>query len=186
MSRSAFELETAYLKNLLNKIVDKLNKLELDLKRTDQDKDDIQRNFYKDVRLNSSTYSGLMDTSVSIRQQQQLISERENRSYKSQRQKKILQKMKLNPYFARLDLIEGDSKKVEKIYIGLGSFSDQNDNFLVYDWRSPIASVYYESSLGELTYESPVGEKKVNVSLKRQFTFEERPIKIFLRYRRSY
>ena len=40
---------------------------------------------------------------------------------------------------------------------------------LIYDWRAPISSMFYDYELGEATYISPVGEISGDVSLKRQY-----------------
>ena len=40
---------------------------------------------------------------------------------------------------------------------------------LIYDWRAPISSMFYDYELGEATYTSPVGEISGDVSLKRQY-----------------
>ena len=40
---------------------------------------------------------------------------------------------------------------------------------LIYDWRAPISSMFYDYELGEATYTSPAGEISGDVSLKRQY-----------------
>ena len=51
----------------------------------------------------------------------------------------------LNPYFGRVDFNN------EKLYIGLTDVSKDNSN-LVYDWRSDIASLYYDENIGKSKY----------------------------------
>lgn len=84
---------------------------------------------------------------------------------------------KKTPYFARIDFKEKGEPKSESIYIGLGSFTDREDHFLIYDWRAPISSIYYEGKTGEVTYQTPDGPQDVNISLKRQFLIEDGQIK---------
>src|SRR5699024_10374127 len=60
--------------------------------------------------------------------------------------------------------------------IGLSSFTDQKDHFLIYDWRAPISSIYYDGKLGDVTYQTPDGEQRVNVLLKRQFLIKDQRI----------
>ena len=57
--------------------------------------------------------------------------------------------------------------RVEKMYIGPATFFDEDDNVQVYDWRAPIASLFYEGTLGELQYETPNGFEKAQAFLKR-------------------
>ena len=56
------------------------------------------------------------------------------------------------------------------IYIGIHTFYDSQSKMnLIYDWRAPISSMFYDYELGEATYTSPVGEISGDVSLKRQY-----------------
>lgn len=119
----------------------------------------------------------MMETSVSIRQQQQMLEERENSWQHATDEYAKLKKMEDTPYFARLDFEESGENKAETIYIGLGSFTDSPDHYLVYDWRAPISSIYYDSKIGNVTYETPMGTQSVNVTLKRQFQIKNSKIK---------
>src|SRR5690625_5944573 len=61
-------------------------------------------------------------------------------------------------------------KYKDEIYIGIASFIDHEDeNFLIYDWRAPISSLYYDYALGKAGYETMNGKITGEVSLKRQF-----------------
>ncbi|MCT7722221.1 MAG: ATP-dependent DNA helicase, partial [Lactobacillus crispatus] len=55
----------------------------------------------------------------------------------------------------------------------LGSFADKDDHFLIYDWRAPISSIYYDGKLGKVSYNSPEGEITVDMTKKRQFMIED-------------
>lgn len=147
------------------------------VKTANKDLEEINKNFTNDVRIKTQTYSGMMDTAMSIRQQQQMLSERENRRDFAAKKIETLNKLEQNPYFARIDFHEMGEPKTETIYIGLSSFTDQPDHYLVYDWRAPISSIYYDGGIGDVTYQTPDGEQKVNVQLKRQFQISDGKIK---------
>ncbi|MHA8110137.1 RNA polymerase recycling motor HelD [Lactobacillaceae bacterium Melli_B4] len=172
MADSIKEYEQHHLDVVEDEIRTQKHKFEISAKKAEQDESAIQDNFYNDVRLNSGTYSGLMDTSVSIRQQQQLLDERQNSWNNATAQVEKLKRLQERPYFARLDLHEAGEDKDETIYIGLASLSDKPDHYLIYDWRAPISSIYYENKLGEVKYATPDGEQTVDVKLKRQFQIE--------------
>jgi DNA helicase-2/ATP-dependent DNA helicase PcrA len=56
------------------------------------------------------------------------------------------------PYFARIDFIPDlDNKKIVS-YIGKVGIMADNGDMIVTDWRAPIASIYYDSNLGEVNY----------------------------------
>jgi len=46
---------------------------------------------------------------------------------------------------------------------------DKSHEMHVYDWRSPIASVFYRFGTGKAFYEAPAGKIKGEVDLKRQY-----------------
>lgn len=147
------------------------------VKRAKSEEKEINANFFDDVRLNFNNDSAMTETAVSIEQQRQMLQERNNSWQQSSRQLATLQKMEKTPYFARIDFKEKGESKSESIYIGLGSFTDREDHFLIYDWRAPISSIYYEGKTGEVTYQTPDGPQDVNISLKRQFLIEDGQIK---------
>ena len=128
---------------------------------------------FNDIHMNTTTYSGMMDTAMSVRAQQQMLDERENSWQHAADRLSTLKRLEAKPYFARIDFLEKGAQKPETIYIGLASFSDRPDHFLVYDWRAPISSIYYDGKLGPVSYETPVGKQEVDVRLKRQFQIED-------------
>ncbi len=81
-----------------------------------------------------------------------------------------LQKMQDSPYFARIDFTEEGEEEKEKIYIGQYSLTDDDTyDMLVFDWRSPIASIFYRFEIGDVQYEAPGGIICGSISLKRQY-----------------
>lgn len=62
----------------------------------------------------------------------------------------------------------------EQVYIGVSSFVDEDAmNFLVYDWRTPIASLYYDYPPGAAAYETPGGRVTGTMLLKRQYRIRD-------------
>lgn len=161
--------EQARMDMVVDKIKIAQKKNQEDIDNAERDEKEIQADFKNNVRIKTSTYSGMMDTALSIRQQQQLLQERQNNWQRATQELTILKKLEKKPYFARIDFQEEGQDKVESAYIGLASFSDSPDNFLVYDWRAPISSIYYDGGLGKVTYDTPDGEQSVDLTLKRQF-----------------
>lgn len=76
------------------------------------------------------------------------------------------------PYFARIDFAEKE-EPFQKLYIGKIGVQDDADNLVTLDWRSPVATLYYDSSVGPVTYEAPGGMVEGELSLKRQLEVEE-------------
>lgn len=80
-----------------------------------------------------------------------------------------IERAKNTPYFARIDF-EGKHKDV--CYIGKLGISDYDNNIITVDWRAPISSLYYDSNIGDCSYEAPEGNIKGKLTLKRQYTIE--------------
>ena len=75
-----------------------------------------------------------------------------------------------NPYFGRIDFRSAGSGEPEPVYIGVHTFHDfDTRTSLVYDWRAPIASMYYDYELGAAAYTSPAGKVEGKISRKRQY-----------------
>ena len=56
------------------------------------------------------------------------------------------------PYFGRIDFRDKKLKKDEVYYIGRSVIADNPAEPEVIDWRAPIASVYYDAALGDVSY----------------------------------
>ena len=75
-----------------------------------------------------------------------------------------------SPYFARIDFKFDDEEEFEEIYIGRNSLKEEKThNMYIYDWRSPIASVFYRFVTGEVYYDAPIGRITGEVNKKRQY-----------------
>ncbi len=75
------------------------------------------------------------------------------------------------PYFACVDFVEDGKTKGKKFYIGVGNIM-HDFKLYVYDWRAPLASLYYECEVGRGQYTAPCGTIEGNILSKRKFTFE--------------
>ncbi|PLS16216.1 helicase [Bacillus sp. M6-12] len=144
---------------------------------TETEINDIRQSFWEDVRVNLDTPDDIHETHTSIIQQAELLAERERRRGHNDKQLNILRRLKNSPYFGRIDFKEENETEPEKIYIGIGSyFDEETDMFLVYDWRAPISSVYYDYSLGSAAYNAPFGTIQGLLELKRQYVIKNSSI----------
>jgi DNA helicase-2/ATP-dependent DNA helicase PcrA len=134
---------------------------------------DIRKRFWEEVTVNTSTDEDFEETFYSIKQQEAVLSERE-RSHRLRVQRwKSMTRLLPSPYFGRIDFQEYGLSFSEQIYIGVSSFVDVDGmSFLVYDWRTPIASMYYDYSPGASAYETPGGQITGTMMLKRQYQIQ--------------
>ena len=84
------------------------------------------------------------------------------------------------PFFARVDFAEVGAAAPERIVIGLYGVTGEDEEPLVYDWRAPICSLYYDSQPGEASYACPAGVVRGTMTLKRQYRMEEGELKFYV------
>lgn len=134
----------------------------------------------KDMWENTVHFSNDFDRLTEINQ---YLSELNNQTanYGSALQKtKLYKRMIDSPYFGRFDLAEDNTTTREKIYIGLANLmDDQTHEIYIYDWRAPIASIFYRSELGQASYNAPLGVISGNVLLKRQYKIKNSKLQYF-------
>lgn len=102
--------------------------------------------------------SGLRNTELSVEYNRRAI-------YK-------LQKMLKTPYFARIDFREDGTPTAEEIYIGLSTLLDAEGRPLIYDWRAPVSSMFYDYELGPAEYRCEAGVIRGEITRKRQYKIE--------------
>ena len=92
----------------------------------------------------------------------------------------LLEKMIKSPYFARIDFKFDDEDEFEKIYIGRSSLRKNSyQEMYVYDWRSPITSIFYRFMTGEAFYDAPCGRVTGELNLKRQYEIKNGKLEYF-------
>ena len=89
-------------------------------------------------------------------------------------QRKRLFRLLDTPYFGRIDFTPKGNKNAQSVYVGVHNFQDgKTGKNLVYDWRAPISSMFYDYEPGEAQYSSNRGVVKGEVSLKGSFASEK-------------
>lgn len=159
------EFELNHLSATIKVINKKIEKAQIelaDLKNLFEEKRlELGNNFYeyKQGQDLSGTFS-----SMSQIEEQQLGLEKEISKLRNQNN---------SPYFARIDF--QTSSALQKVYIGLGSIISNKKVYAV-DWRSPIASIYYEYELGDAQYKINDKVIKGALTLKRQYKIENQQL----------
>ncbi|HBI04149.1 MAG TPA: helicase [Paenibacillaceae bacterium] len=135
---------------------------------------EIRKNFWDDVTVNSEDLYEMAETYASMRQQAEILTEREVTHRHDFTQLKALKKLESSPYFGRIDFLEDEAKKADQIYLGIASLmDDEGENFLIYDWRAPVSSLYYDYPPGPAQYKTPGGMITGTMELKRQFIIRD-------------
>ncbi|TVX94211.1 RNA polymerase recycling motor HelD [Paenibacillus agilis] len=173
-----FEAEQLRVVRVLECINDRLDNLQDELQYVKGDVVSIRQTFWDDVTVNVEDASEEAETAASIKQQAELLSERERSYRRAHKQAKILQRLQHSPYFGRIDFQEKGELKADQVYLGTGSLLDDDGmEFVIYDWRAPISSLYYDFPPGEAEYKTPDGTISGELELKRQFIIRGAQIK---------
>ena len=88
------------------------------------------------------------------------------------RKRKLL-KLGQSPYFGRIDFTP-EGKSTWAVYIGVYSFLDERQRqSLIYDWRAPVSSMFYDFELGQASFTTPSGVIQGTIELKRQYKIRD-------------
>ncbi|WP_456287428.1 UvrD-helicase domain-containing protein [Paenibacillus sp. AK002] len=170
MEAKEWQTEQERLEQVREKLKARIGELEPVVTGLSDQAAEIRRRFWEEVTVNTSTDEEFEETFYTIKQQAAILSERERRQRLLTQQWKNFNQLLPSPYFGRVDFLEDGMNLSEQIYIGVSSFIDEDGmNFLVYDWRTPIASLYYDHSPGAASYITPMGQISGRMELKRQY-----------------
>lgn len=136
----------------------------------------LQKSMWEDLRCAPSGLTDLEDA-VQINQIQMDLTNKAS-LYKFSREKvSRLKEMRRRPYFGRIDFLEKGEKTAEKIYIGMCNLSSYGTmESLVYDWRAPVSSMFYDFETGPAGYSCPAGLIEGEMLLKRQYKIDNSDI----------
>ena len=174
----AWQEEQNRVEEVADQIDARIRRLEREVGSVRGDVVSMRKDFWDEVTVNFSEADDVGETSTSLRQQSQVLSEREKSHQHASIALGKMKRLKQSPYFARIDFAE-EGEPEEVIYLGIASLLEEGDEqFLVYDWRAPISNLYYDSVPGPASYETPSGTISGVMSLKRQFVIQGRKIKL--------
>ncbi|MEX1377208.1 MAG: 3'-5' exonuclease [Eubacteriales bacterium] len=150
--------EMKYLQYIVNEVQDKILLLQRSIIKTKQIILDLKKDIWSNIGESDST---------EIQMKRQESNQAVNFLDKDTSRLNVLNRLILNPYFAKVNYSYVDTKLFS--YIGLSSLMNKELELLICDWRSPVASLFYDSELGDTSYLTPEGTRKVTLTAKRQF-----------------
>ena len=80
-----------------------------------------------------------------------------------------------NPFFGSITY-HNEEDGTKKIYIGI-THLEEDLNYLIHDWRSPICSMFYDYEVGKASYVAPDGKIDCEILNKRQYKIENAIVK---------
>lgn len=151
--------ELAHLTDILKMVNAELEEAQLSVERMDEE--------YREAQEYIASTHGEGDPKEMF-QTRMLMGQIDNRGASAVVYRDRLQKTKASPYFARIDFRPQGEELANPYYIGLYAFRYQQQLYVI-DWRSPVASMFYDFELGPAFYDAPQGHTEGALTLKRQF-----------------
>ena len=174
------QLEEAYLKNVYQKLIDKRNELRESMDTAKVEGNQSLKEMAGELRLNFDSYLDNLDTFSMIEMKNREIDQMNIKQKNAENQLAKIERLLKSPYFGKVVVDFLDNEPKESFYIGTANFTDDADENLVYDWRSPIAELFYNNMIGPSSY--TVRQNKIDTVIKerRQFLLErDRLVKFF-------
>lgn len=174
------QLEEAYLKNVYQKLIDKRNELRESMDTAKIEGNQSLKEMAGELRLNFDSYLDNLDTFSMIEMKNREIDQMNIKQKNAENQLAKIERLLKSPYFGKVIVDFLDNEPKESFYIGTANFTDDVDENLVYDWRSPIAELFYNNVIGPSSY--TVRQNKIDTVIKerRQFILErDRLVKFF-------
>ena len=161
-----FTLENERLREVEGHILTQLEAARNIAGKVKKDLTGMQKSMWEHVK---PTPDGLDDLAGIWQFQTEIVREGTKAIFLTNQARK-LERMANNPYFARIDFMEAGDDLAEKIYIGISNLKDERTGlFLIYDWRAPVSSMFYDYEPGNVAYVCPAGRIEGELLLKRQF-----------------
>ncbi|RVT59915.1 RNA polymerase recycling motor HelD [Niallia taxi] len=155
---SEFQKEQIRVASVTQVITEEMKKMEDETVKSKNEVVHIRRHFWDEVKVNTETFDDYLETIINLRQEAQVLSVSQSIHNHAAKRLSTLRRMQEVPYFGRIDFLEEGELAKEHIYIGIASLSDSSgEDFLIYDWRAPISSVYYDYQPGAVQYQTPGG-----------------------------
>jgi DNA helicase II / ATP-dependent DNA helicase PcrA len=175
---SELRQEQERVDSVMETITEQITKLEEETVRRRKEVVDFRKNFWDDVKVNTDTFDDYLETIINLRQQTQVLSTSQSTHRQATKRLSTLRRMQENPYFGRIDLTEEGTTEADRIYIGISTLTDESgENFLIYDWRAPVSSVYYDYTPGPVEYTTPGGPIRGDLEKKWQYLIRDGVIK---------
>ncbi|MCK8612124.1 ATP-dependent DNA helicase [Apilactobacillus kunkeei] len=169
MANNDLKNEQNRVDEVVAKLHKRIDKTEAEYQKAHNETKRVQQNYGNNTSVNYVEVDDRIETSADLQQQRGLVNKVVQSEAIIKNQLETYKKLADSPYFGRIDIKDDDDDDTESLYIGTASFVDDNENFLVYDWRAPISSIYYNGTLGKVAYQTPAGKQTTDLEKKRQF-----------------
>lgn len=155
--------QTAYLNLVLEKLKKRIEALNLSLEEGAKEVEDMHEYYWEN-------YTEMDQYGYEDYDNQQALLNQLNTNQQQMHLKHRFQKMQDSPFFGSVDFCYEGEEEAESFYIGIANFAERTGSTpLVYDWRAPVSSLFYDYDRGEAYYDAPGGRMEGEICSKWQY-----------------
>lgn len=167
-------LETSYLHLIYKELLDAQDAYQTTINEVNTTGKSVLEQFGGDTKLNFDSYLDNLDTFSMMEMKNREIDQLNLKNASTAKQLEKVKRLLQVPYFGKIDVTFLDTGSDRDVfYIGMNDFTNLEGDSRIYDWRSPIASLFYNNELGTSSYTVNQTEIPVNLNLKRQLIIEK-------------
>ena len=157
----------AYLSYVLEKIESRLASIDESLVKGQKEIEDMHDYYWEN-------YTEMDEYGYENYDNQQALLHQINANEEQRKLRHRFRKMLDSPFFGRVDFCYEGDKEPEIFYIGIGNFAERSGALpLIYDWRSPVSSLFYDYDKGQASYEAPMGTLSGEICAKWQYKIRD-------------
>ena len=158
---------TEYLKIVTDKLEKKIQELGETIQEVQKDIEGMHTYYWENyTEMDEYGYENFDNQQALLAQ----VSAKQEHAKERQQMKKMLE----SPFFGSVDFIYEGEEESEQFYIGIGNFAEKSGNVpLIYDWRAPVSSLFYDYDKGEASYEAPGGVMEGEITSKWQYKIRD-------------
>ncbi len=165
-----FNIELIHYNMIISIIHEQLTDAEKDKGKSIQDLAETNKDMWENAPHSADDF----DNAVQLSQYYQPLAIGTKAVESSVKKIQLLERLLSSAYFARIDFCEEGNEEYEKIYIGRGMLSSGTEKTIhIFDWRSPISSLFYRFETGIAYYDTPDGRVAGDIALKRQYEIKK-------------
>ena len=173
MSEKIRQQEEDYLKSTYHQLQKTQKTLSEWLNETKQSGQTMMSKITEDIKLNVDGISDKLDSFSQIEMKNREIDQYNIKIRNGEVTLDKVNRLLENPYFGKIKVDFLDEEEPESFYIGMHGFSDANNDNLIYDWRSPIAELFYNNEIGPSSYNVRGNALETSIEERRQFVIEK-------------
>ncbi len=132
-----------------------------------------KKNMADELAVNFATWDDILETHADIVAMNNIIEAHDMANSVQAERLRAVEVLLREPYFAKIVLQFKPGQPPKELYIGSAGISDENYRRLIVDWRSPVAEVYYNQTMGPTSYVADGRTINVDLQLRRQFEIKE-------------